>query len=402
MYALKFIRWKENIVAVLREHGKSVRCSVDPDQKEEYDVLVADEEWIPLQEFLNEWIDDTTHEVLRRNVVTATRNYQQRVQTLMTEIIRHPSNPLSVKHFASKLEFQARGAGHHHGVLWLDIDRIERKVDTRKLQQDIPFDTECDHHFRDPENPELLARLNNLETLLEVGFVVIILISDNNCDIFQTQTQRDLNEEEKHDLENLHNLFPLYGLKDVLKKLKKFEEVTDQELNIIVMFVDSFSTVSLHPAIVGPIVAEIAQKVNNHHHTKTCRKYDTVCRFNFPKLPSYETIIARPLPSDTTPEEKKSIQERHKVVTKKVRKVLEDKEAMAAILEQFPATDEMTPDEAKEGRRNRIDAVLVKAGLTGEEGKQRYLEAISFSPAGYQVVQARDVDELMVSLMHPF
>ena len=71
------------------------------------------------------------HEIMRKNVVTATRIYQARVQALMQEIIRNPSNPLSVEYFASKLEFQARGAGHNHGVLWLDIDKIEQKVDVR-------------------------------------------------------------------------------------------------------------------------------------------------------------------------------------------------------------------------------------------------------------------------------
>ena len=35
-----------------------------------------------------------------------------------------------------------------------------------------------------------------------------------------------------------------------------------------------------------------------HHHTQTCRKKGTECRFGFPKLPPPETIIAKQPDSD--------------------------------------------------------------------------------------------------------
>ena len=202
-------------------------------------------------------------------------------------------------------------------------------------------------------------------------------------------------------LVQLKQLFPLYGLKDSLKRLHKSEDVTDNDLAIIVAFVDTFTTVSLHPAVVGPIVAAIAEKVNQHRHTKTCRKYQTVCRFNMPKLPSYETIVARPIPKDLCPKIKKKMQGEQRVIFKKVREVLDNKEVMAEILSEFPKLDEYTAFEAKEGRAKRIDSVLNRAGLTGEEGKQRYRSALAQSFAGYTVVMARDIDELMVNSYNP-
>ena len=57
------------------------------------------------------------------------------------------------------------------------------------------------------------------------------------------------------------------------KKIYKNKDVADDDLSIVVRFIDSFSTVSLHPAIVGPIVKAIAEQVNQHRHTKTSRKY---------------------------------------------------------------------------------------------------------------------------------
>ena len=217
----------------------------------------------------------------------------------------------------------------------------------------------------------------------------------------QLKAERTLEDTEQDMLVQLKQLFPLYGLKDSLKRLHKSDDVTDEDLAIIVAFVDTFTTVSLHPAVVGPIVAAIAEKVNQHRHTKTCRKYQTVCRFNMPKLPSYETIVARPIPKDISDKAKKKLQEEQRVIFKKVREVLDNKEVMEEILSEFPKMDEYTAFEAKEGRAKRIDSVLNRAGLTGEEGKQRYRNALAQSFAGYTVVMARDIDELMVNSYNP-
>ena len=90
-------------------------------------VLTKDEEWIDMEDYIDNEMDETLHEVFRTNVVTATRNYQQRVQALIKTILTNSSNMLSVKHYSAKLEFAGRGAGHNHGVLWLDVDKLEQQ-----------------------------------------------------------------------------------------------------------------------------------------------------------------------------------------------------------------------------------------------------------------------------------
>ena len=102
-------KWPENLISVLRENRCSISCTVESDQTETYSVQSQEGDWIPLDEYMESEVDQGIHEILRRNVVTATRNYQQRFKAVMDKIIRSPFNPLSVKHYASKLEFQARG-----------------------------------------------------------------------------------------------------------------------------------------------------------------------------------------------------------------------------------------------------------------------------------------------------
>ena len=217
----------------------------------------------------------------------------------------------------------------------------------------------------------------------------------------------ELNEMETQQLYDLKLIYPLYGLKTALHKLHKGMEPTQDEMDIVARFVDSFSSVSLHPAIVGPIVAGIAEKVNKHQHTKTCRKYNTVCRFNMPKLPSFQTLIAKPLKNNTAeaPEKtaavKKAVETKHSAVIKIVKEVLNDKEAIHEILNTYPKINEKTLEDAKKGRTKRINAVLDRAGLKTDDDKQRYQDALQYSSSGYTVVMERDIDETMVNSYNP-
>ena len=43
---------------------------------------------------------------------------------------------------------------------------------------------------------------------------------------------------------------------------------------------------------------DIVKEVNCHKHTKSCRKYNGICRFGFPRLPSNITLFATPISED--------------------------------------------------------------------------------------------------------
>ena len=81
-----------------------------------------------LKQYLDEILETSLHELIRGNVLLATRYFNQRVKHFMSKIVMGANNPMSVKYYTYKVEFQERGAGHIHGVLWLDLDRLERLV----------------------------------------------------------------------------------------------------------------------------------------------------------------------------------------------------------------------------------------------------------------------------------
>ena len=51
-------------------------------------------------------------------------------------------------------------------------------------------------------------------------------------------------------------------------------------------------------------IKQTASEVQRHKHTKSCRKTGKACRFGFPKLPMQETVVAKPLPSEMSEDEK--------------------------------------------------------------------------------------------------
>ena len=79
----------------------------------------------PLEKYLQEQIDESLHEFIRGNVLLATRYFNHRVKAFMTNIVMGGGNPMMVDKFSYKTEFQDRGAGHVHGVLWVKLYKIE-------------------------------------------------------------------------------------------------------------------------------------------------------------------------------------------------------------------------------------------------------------------------------------
>ena len=125
---------------------------------------------------------------------------------------------MNIKIFNYRVEFQARGAAHIHGVLWVDFEQDCPNNLNREVLKSV---------FQKFKNDE------NLEACEENEVIRYI-------DTFVTCTQN----------------------KDEAKKLL-LRECGDKD------------------AIAARAV-EIASTVNKHTHNKTCRKYNTRCRFNYP------------------------------------------------------------------------------------------------------------------------
>ena len=109
------------------ENGYEIEYTMRDDQTLETTVMYKDGRRIakPLKEFLSEDVDESLHEMIKTNVLTAARNFQHRVEAFKKEVMMGGNNPMKIKNLSYRVEFQGRGAAHIHGTLWLDIKDIE-------------------------------------------------------------------------------------------------------------------------------------------------------------------------------------------------------------------------------------------------------------------------------------
>ena len=163
-------------------------------------------------------------------------------------------------------------------------------------------------------------------------------------------------------------------------------------MNPIRRFIDEFTTVSIHENTVGKDVAKIAQEVNEHHHTKTCRKHDTTCRFKYPRFPAPYTIIVQPIKAESA-EKGQELLIKYREILRKVTQVLEQEDVVTEIMLKYNKQDE-TIEEYNANIELRIRDMLKIAGV---EDYGEYIKALGTSKTGYSIVQRRDLDEIYIN-----
>lgn len=184
---------------------------------------------------------------------------------------------------------------------------------------------------------------------------------------------------------------PFKSIDTAFVKLRTGKTLDPREKKSLVNFIDDFTTVSLCPAEVGKAVVDIAKEVNHHHHTQTCRKHETICRFNYPKYPIWKTVVAEPYEAEFEEEKDKNLKF-YKSLLEKVQAVLEDEEVVASIMEKYDKPTE-TLEEYETNRKKRILELLDKAKVPAD----KYLTALSYTRAGYTYHMKRDLDECYIN-----
>ena len=121
---------------------------------------------------------------------------------------------------------------------------------------------------------------------------------------------------------------------------------------------------------------KIVKEVQKHNHSKSCKKKGPSCRFRFPKLPSKETKIAKPLSDEMDPKEKKAKEEKAKEIVEKAKTLLESSD----LDENMSLSD------------------FIKALNVSDED---YHEAIGIMEKGTQLILKRNVSERFINNYNP-
>ena len=115
------MRWPEIVTSVLAQEGKHIEYNSS--QFDDPPIITINGE--PFEDYVKR---ESIHDLVKNNVLTATRCFDQRVKAFIKHIIQGKNSPMCVKYFNYRVEFQLRGAGHIHGVLWINVDQMEKMI----------------------------------------------------------------------------------------------------------------------------------------------------------------------------------------------------------------------------------------------------------------------------------
>ena len=101
------LRWPDNFAAILRDKGLQIKYKsgyFNGDWDYVIEVRSCSGQWIPMEQYIKEEYPESKHELVRGNVVTATRIFHQRVRAFLSKIVLCKTNPLSVKFYTYKVD----------------------------------------------------------------------------------------------------------------------------------------------------------------------------------------------------------------------------------------------------------------------------------------------------------
>ena len=124
-------RWKEILAAICREFPdvEEIVYSKNRDGSNLIKVKVQGQEGLMgLEEYMEECVDESKNEIIKKNVQLLTRCFDQRVKSFVKNIIMGPGNKMMIILYSYRVEFQKRGHAHVHGCLWSDLDSIDKDI----------------------------------------------------------------------------------------------------------------------------------------------------------------------------------------------------------------------------------------------------------------------------------
>ena len=118
------MRWTEVFLSLLMRKGYKV------DIPEEWNGNEADlkVEGIELWKYVNEKMSESKHELFKDYIFIITRLFDARVKSFIKNILMGGGkDKISFKYYSYRVEFQARGMPHIHGVAWISPEWLKKR-----------------------------------------------------------------------------------------------------------------------------------------------------------------------------------------------------------------------------------------------------------------------------------
>ena len=382
------LRWPENFTALLQDHN--IRYEYENGQ----DYYYVDD--VPLDDFLSS--NESNHAFIKSHLLNATLTFNHRVKMFIKNIVMCKGSPMPIKYYSYKVEFALRGAGHIHGVLWMDWEQLIKiedgscktyqgkvtqiKAALQKIKEDEPINSEekeclawladkfISCSLKNPRIKDIVKSVNvhhHTKTCRKYSCTCRFFFPRFPClrTIIAEPVRlcSESTEEQKNILQQSKNI--LEKVKVILEDEEIMKEIGNINQDEIKEYMDL-----LHLIQKVEIILEESGKVKLGMYVHV--KDEDIRRGlseHYGKNVGIDDII------------KKSIVQYH--------------ETLLIQQEQFGLENLL---------KDRLVALLTKAGVPGENEDEKialYEKALSVSENGYRVLHKRDVDEIFVNNYNP-
>ena len=193
-------------------------------------------------------------------------------------------------------------------------------------------------------------------------------------------------------------------LRNAFLNLRNRQPLDESESEALERFTDMFATCSLDPKVAGEEAVKIAKEVNWHGHSKSCRKktIERKCRFNFPRFPMASTTFIDI--NKKLEEGEKISEERRVEILRKVLNVLVEEENGKVLSKAVKEImEKKTEDESIGDRIEKLLKVAVEAAGDGKPiSYVEYRRAVEQCPfKGSTILLRRDLDEIFINNYNP-
>ena len=132
-YCLFHYRWSEVFLSILKRKGLNVVIPTDWDGTDETLLVEGKELWM----YVNE-MSESRHELFKDYTLLITRLFDARVKSLIKNTLMGTGKgKIPIAYFSYRVEFQARGMPHIHGVAWIEKSWLEERGITGYLSDQI-------------------------------------------------------------------------------------------------------------------------------------------------------------------------------------------------------------------------------------------------------------------------
>ena len=335
-----------------------------------------------------EWLkaNEHKHEFIKHNLLNATLTFHQRVKMFIKHIIMSTGNPMAIKYNSYKVEFALRGAGHIHGVLWVDWENF-----TGLPKENVEAIQEAFKKIKADEP------LNNIEKKSLAEF----------ADKFISCSLKDPKTEEIVKLVNMHHHtktcrkygctcrfhYPRFPtLKTIISVPVRLEAVSveaqEQKLVDSKKLLDKVKKVLENKEEMEELSKINAEEIEQYKQTlKATQKVEMIIAENPGKKTSIIKVTDKYLISQVLSCD-------NNVNEYQIKKV----DLINKFNELNTKLSEINLDAIL---KDRLVSLLGKAEIEGEDKIKAYEKALKISSNGYRVIHKRDIDEIFVNNYNP-